>query len=693
MSKESSSSLQMFNRAKPYILMVFVQKCQTKNDYHHFLQDIFARVIGVRISNSTYCLPNYVTQVLLRSAKPNICTCRPAIDQNLYYAGLKYTTATFATAMTNIVPAITFCMAWILRLEKVDIKELRSQGKIVGTLVTLGGAMIMTLVKGPTIALPWTKPKEISNHHSTSNPQDPIKGALMIAAACFCWAIFIILQGITLKSYPAELSLAALICMMGSLQGTVLTLLAERGNAAIWSIRWDIKLLAAVYSGIICSGIGYYFSGLVLKEKGPVFVTAFNPLSLVIVAIMASFILAEQMDLGRVLGAIVIAVGLYLVIWGKAKDQISSDSGKDPQVARVDHPQTTTTNDGGHTLTHDDDNHLAITLLNQAKPYLAVILLQFGYAGMGVIVKSALNKGMNHYTFAVYRNASAAALFAPFAIFFEREARPRMTVSTFFKILLLSLLELEQVDVRRLHSQGKILGTLVTVGGAMVMTLVKGPKIGLPWTKNSSHAQSTAAANQQDSIKGSLMMAAGLFCWASFVILQAITLKKYPAALSLTALICMMGAMEGTVLTLLVERGNTAIWSIHWDTKLLAALYGGIICSGVSYYVTGLMMKAKGPVFVTAFNPLGMVIVAIMSSFIFAEQMDLGRVLGAIIIVLGLYLVIWGKRKDQDLSNCAGDQTASADPQMTVMNYGKQTSAKDDYPFAGVSSIKITGAV
>ncbi|KAK3009452.1 hypothetical protein RJ639_014209 [Escallonia herrerae] len=387
MSKESSS-LQMFNRAKPYVLVIFVQvgfagfgiiaKSALNQGMSHYTLSVYRNAIAAvvfapfaivlerpRMTTSFFfklLLLGLLECVLLRFAGLSICRCRPVIDQNLYYAGMKYTTATFATAMSNILPALTFCMAWILRLEKVNIKELRSQGKIVGTLVTVGRAMIMTLVKGPTIALPWTKPKEISNHHSTSNPQDPIKGALMIAGGCFCWAIFVVLQAITLKSYPAELSLTALISMMGSLQGTVLTLLAERGNAAIWSIRWDIKLLAAVYSGIICSGIAYYFSGLVLKEKGPVFVSAFNPLSMVIVAIMASFILAEQMDLGRILGAVVIAAGLYLVIWGKAKDVVSSDSGKDPQVARVDHPQTTTTKDGGHTLTHEDDNHLGITV-------------------------------------------------------------------------------------------------------------------------------------------------------------------------------------------------------------------------------------------------------------------------------------------------------------------------------------------
>lgn len=43
------------------------------------------------------------------------CVCRPVIDQNLYFLGMKYTTATFAAAMSNILPAITFVMAWVLR--------------------------------------------------------------------------------------------------------------------------------------------------------------------------------------------------------------------------------------------------------------------------------------------------------------------------------------------------------------------------------------------------------------------------------------------------------------------------------------------------------------------------------------------------------------------------------------------------
>ncbi|KAI9157264.1 hypothetical protein LWI28_019500 [Acer negundo] len=40
----------------------------------------------------------------------------PTLDQNLYYTGMKYTTATFTAAMCNILPAFAFILAWIFRI-------------------------------------------------------------------------------------------------------------------------------------------------------------------------------------------------------------------------------------------------------------------------------------------------------------------------------------------------------------------------------------------------------------------------------------------------------------------------------------------------------------------------------------------------------------------------------------------------
>lgn len=242
----------------------------------------------------------------------------PVIDQNLYFLGMKYTTATFAVAMTNILPAITFIFACILGLEKIKIKSIRSQAKVVGTLATVSGAMVMTLMKGPLL-LGSHGNNEHSQHNGTST-QHAIKGSIMITIGCFSWACFMILQSITLKTYPAPLSLSAWICLMGTIEGAAVALIMERGNPSVWSIKLDMRLLSAVYTGIVCSGVGYYLQGVVMKTRGPVFVTAFSPLCMVIVAIMSYFILAEQVFLGRMIGAVIICLGLYFVVWGKSKD-------------------------------------------------------------------------------------------------------------------------------------------------------------------------------------------------------------------------------------------------------------------------------------------------------------------------------------------------------------------------------------
>ncbi|KAF2288728.1 hypothetical protein GH714_011761 [Hevea brasiliensis] len=322
------------------------------------------------------------------------------------------------------------------------------------------------------------------------------------------------------------------------------------------------------------------------------------------------------------------------------------------------------------------------------KPFIAVTFLQVGLAGMDILAKAALNRGMSNYVLAVYRNAVATLVIAPFAVFLDKKVRPKMTRSIFIKIMVLSLLEpvidqnfyflgmkyttatfaaaitnilpaitfvmawivrLEKVKITSPHSQAKIAGTIATVAGAMVMTLMKGPPVNLfSTTKNAYHVhkQAIGGVNVHNSIKGAIMITIGCFSWSCFMILQAITLKTYPAELSLTAWICLLGTIEGTIAALIMERGNPSVWALNWDTKLVAAVYSGVICSGLAYYIQGVIMQDRGPVFVTAFSPLCMVAVAVMSVIILAEQMFLGRVIGAIIIVAGLYIVVWGKSKD-----------------------------------------------
>lgn len=60
------------------------------------------------------------------------------------------------------------------------------------------------------------------------------------------------------------------------------------------------------------------------------------------------------------------------------------------------------------------------SFLQSSKPYVAMVSLQFGYAGMNIITKVSLNQGMSHYVLVVYRHAFATAVIAPFALVLER---------------------------------------------------------------------------------------------------------------------------------------------------------------------------------------------------------------------------------------------------------------------------------
>ena len=209
-------------------------------------------------------------------------------------------------------------------MEKIQLKK-ECLAKIFGTVVTVAGAMLMTLYKGPLMHLAWTRQSQPGGGGAEASPVvDPTArewflGSLFIIIATLAWASLFILQTHTIKRYTAQLSLTTLICFVGTIQAIVVTFVMER-RPSVWTIGFDMNLLAAAYAGIVTSSIAYYVQGLVIKKTGPVFASAFSPLMMIIVAVMGSFILSEKIYLGAVLGAVVIVVGLYAVLWGNHKE-------------------------------------------------------------------------------------------------------------------------------------------------------------------------------------------------------------------------------------------------------------------------------------------------------------------------------------------------------------------------------------
>ncbi|CAL5370040.1 unnamed protein product [Camellia sinensis] len=66
---------------------------------------------------------------------------------------INYSSPTLSAAVSNILPAFTFLLAIIFRMEKFDLRRPRSQAKSLGTIVAVSRAFVMALYKGPPLLI------------------------------------------------------------------------------------------------------------------------------------------------------------------------------------------------------------------------------------------------------------------------------------------------------------------------------------------------------------------------------------------------------------------------------------------------------------------------------------------------------------------------------------------------------------
>ncbi|KAK0591256.1 hypothetical protein LWI29_037620 [Acer saccharum] len=197
-----------------------------------------------------------------------------SLAQNFHLKSLTLTSATFVSATSNLVPAITFILSVSFGLENPGIRTMAGKAKVLGTLMGIGGAMLLTFYKGVEINISSTHIDLLHHDHpqsghmasSHASSTKYIFGLLLALGSCFSYALWLIVQGV-------------------GASGLMVTLIS-------WCVR----------------------------KRGPLFVSVFNPLMLVVVAFIGSFLLDEKLHLGSILGSMLIVCGLYAVLWGKGKE-------------------------------------------------------------------------------------------------------------------------------------------------------------------------------------------------------------------------------------------------------------------------------------------------------------------------------------------------------------------------------------
>ncbi|KAK8471957.1 hypothetical protein PHAVU_002G073300 [Phaseolus vulgaris] len=121
--------------------------------------------------------------------------------QIMAYVGIELSSPTLASAILNLVPAFTFVLALIFRMEKVLWRHRSSQAKVLGTTVSIGGAFVVILYKGPSIlrSHSWNTSMKLQ----LSTQSNWILGGICCIADSFFTSMWYIYQASIGKKYPA----------------------------------------------------------------------------------------------------------------------------------------------------------------------------------------------------------------------------------------------------------------------------------------------------------------------------------------------------------------------------------------------------------------------------------------------------------------------------------------------------------
>ncbi|KAK8529468.1 hypothetical protein V6N13_102383 [Hibiscus sabdariffa] len=122
------------------------------------------------------------------------------ISQNLAFLGLSYSSPIVVCATGLLLPSFSFFLSIILRTAKLDWGSSGCQAKLVGTLISIAGIIVVELYRGPfirTSPVSLAHPLQLIPKHFVfySTPDRWVLGGLLLAAANLSISVWNTIQG------------------------------------------------------------------------------------------------------------------------------------------------------------------------------------------------------------------------------------------------------------------------------------------------------------------------------------------------------------------------------------------------------------------------------------------------------------------------------------------------------------------
>lgn len=121
-----------------------------------------------------------------------------------------------------------------------------------------------------------------------------------------------------------------------------------------------------------------------------------------------------------------------------------------------------------------------------------------------------------------------------------------------------------------------MIGTLVSIAGAALLTLYKGVPLfhsSRTTTKAMDHAVKLSSSKRAERWTiGSIALIVGSLLWSSWFLLQSNIGKRFPCQYSSTAIMSFFGAIQSAILSFCTSR-NLSVWILKGKIQIITVLF------------------------------------------------------------------------------------------------------------------------
>ncbi|KAL9233203.1 hypothetical protein vseg_008228 [Gypsophila vaccaria] len=317
---------------------------------------------------------------------------------------------------------------------------------------------------------------------------------------------------------------------------------------------------------------------------------------------------------------------------------------------------------------------------------VAMLVVQVVFAASQILTNLALKKHGFLLALLAYRHLFAAACIGPIAVLLDRKRMSELKEArVWFWAFLTSLtgitmgmglfyygvrdtsaayatnysnlipiitfvfsviIRMEKLELSTYWGKAKAIGAVICVGGALVISLYSGPSLVISAHHDSNHGKQMVQKPYTNMLRGTFLLIASCFGYAFWFVVQAKLLKVLPSKHWSNFMTCLVAAIQCAILGLCIDRTPES-WSLGWDVKLLCVSVSGVFASALAFYLILWAVQLKDPSYPSMFDPFSVVFVALIQALFFGDQLTLGLLLGMILMIVGLYCYLWGKRKEE----------------------------------------------